>query len=617
MHSYLQRHLRTHNVSGGAEVRTKDTGKVNKSLSAAAETSTNLNLKPTGGLSSLFPADGKSTVLLSSSNLDIPPNTSQNYFMIQTTTGLQLIPLSSPVPAQPVPTPPPPPPPPPQLPSQNYLLLQCQSSNGSQPNLILVPTAPSTNTSSTPTVQQPVNIVQTLPAVQPLLAPAPPQIPQFQPLQTQQRFMFTNNSSPIYTTSTQNATAITRPILGTLSSGRSARTRRGRKPKARSQKSGSLLHTPNTASTILPNRTTTAILPSTAFSERHNIYVPASLSPLNSGGISETPSDPTGVTGSAVTPTTFPTDNCSSSDLPGEVPAAEMLPEALSGKRFVLCLKDENEETKQGDRMEVKVDMGDGSEEGRSYVLRFEGDGEQREEEIEGRGEKSYVLQFQVDKEIKEDCGKEKTGMVSLNLLQDWGGDQEGERMEAIGTSVGVEEKSFVLHFQSDAPNEELSSSVDYNAGPSEDLQFSCHPAQALMPLDGQEVVFELNSEGKINETGSGENVQMIALIECEGTGSESGGGFPNPAGGISTGGGQMDGIFQLEDGERIVIIEVSTSSLGEGAERVSLGLRNEQKEEGTEEETSHEQKLMETESGLLTGVTDVTMAPTSDKYTT
>ncbi|XP_062848618.1 zinc finger protein 850 [Trichomycterus rosablanca] len=606
MHSYLQRHLRTHNVSGGAE-SIKDAGKVNKSVSTASETTTlNLNMKAAGGLTSLFPADGKSTVILSSSNLDIPPNTSQNYFMIQTTAGLQLIPLSNPVPTQPVPTPPPPPPPPPppQVPSQNYLLLQCQSSNGSQPNLILVPTAPGTNTSSTPTVQQPLNIVQTLPAVQQILAPAPTQIPQFQPLQTQQRFVFTNNSSPILTAPPQNAPAITRPILGTLSSVRSTRTRRGRKPKATSQKSGSLLQTASqeTPSTVLPNSTATTVLPST-FSEQHNIQVSTSASPLNSDSISGTPSDPTSVTVSAVTPTTSPTDNLSPSE-PGKEPAAEMLPEALSGKRFVLCLQKETEERKHGDGMEVKVEMDDGGEEGRSYVLHFEGDSEQREEENEGTGEKSYVLQFKVDKEIKEDGGKEKTGMVSLNLLQEWGGDREGERIEGMGESVGVEEKSFVLHFQTDAPNEDISSSVDYTEGQSEDLQFSCHPAQALMPLDGQEVVFELDSGGKIDEeTGSGENVQMIALIEGEGSSSETGEGFTNSGGVISRGGGQMDGIFQLENGERIVIIEVSTSSLGEGAERVSLGLRNEQKEEGTGQEISHEQKLLETESGLSAGV--------------
>ncbi|KAI1885825.1 hypothetical protein AGOR_G00207770 [Albula goreensis] len=82
MHSYLQRHLRTH--GSGAKEGTKAA----KSLTVSTTPGVNLISFPE--------ATGNSTLILSPPNLDIPPNTSQNYFMIQTPTGLQLIPLSNP-----------------------------------------------------------------------------------------------------------------------------------------------------------------------------------------------------------------------------------------------------------------------------------------------------------------------------------------------------------------------------------------------------------------------------------------------------------------------------------------------------------------------------------------
>lgn len=280
---------------------------------------------------------------------------------------------------------------------------------------------------------------------------------------------------------------------------------------------------------------------------------------------------------------------------------------SLPEERFVLCFEKETEEREQGDEMEVKVEMNEGEEVERSYVLHFEGESEHGEEGSEERGEKSYVLRFQSEEEmVVGDGEKEKAGMVSLNLLQDWTRARESERMDGFEENVGVEEKAFVLHFQTDTPSDEdVPQNAGFSEGPSEELGLSCHPAQPLMPLGGQEVVFELGSEAKINEdTGSGESVQMIAVIEGGGSSSETVGGFTNPGGVTGTGAGQMENIFQLEGGEGIVIIEVSTSSLTEGTEGVSVGLRNMDKEgSASQEVASEEQKILETESRLSASV--------------
>ncbi|KAL7886512.1 hypothetical protein AOLI_G00042330 [Acnodon oligacanthus] len=608
MHSYLQRHLRTH-ISGGGATCVKEAGKIIGKGGASETTTTtlSLNMNAAGGLSSLFSTDGNSTLILSPPNLDIPPNTSQNYFMIQTPMGLQLIPLSNPVPTQPAPPPPPPPPPPPvQPPSQNFLLLQCQSTNGNQPSLILVPTATSANTLPAPSAPQSLPLVQTIPALPQVLAPPQNQISQFQPLQTQQRFILTNNNNtPLITAPPQNTTAISRPILGTLGRTRNTRTRRGRKPKAKAPASGSLVQTTPAPATQASAPSTTSTTTATAavtspanLSQQLNVQVPTSVPPQNSNPVPDTPSVSATVTGTPVASTeSAPNSPCALAGEPQSAPAAEKLPETLAGEHFVLCFEKETGAREQGEGMEVKVEMEGGVEGGRSYVLQFEGEGEQ-EEGGSGEGrEKSYVLRFQAEGDSEGDGAKEKAGMVSLNLLQEWGGERECERMG------GVEEKSFVLHFQTEPQcDDDVQPSSSYSEGQNEDLGLSCHPAQALMPLGGQEVVFELANEAKIEGgTGSGQSVQMIALIEGEGSSSEAGDRFTDPGGVVGTGAGQMEGIFQLEGGEGIVIIEVSTSSLREGAEGgVSLGLRNVEKEvTAAQEVTPEEQKVLETESRL------------------
>lgn len=606
MHSYLQRHLRTHNSAGGATC-VKDAGKITGKggTSETMATTLSLNMNAVGGLSSLFPTDGNSTLILSPPNLDIPPNTSQNYFMIQTPMGLQLIPLSNPVPTQPVP-PPPPPPPPIQPPSQNFLLLQCQSTNGNQPSLILVPTATNTNALSAPSAPQPLPLVQTIPALPQVLAAPQTQISQFQPLQPQQRFILTNNT-PLITAPPQNTTAINRPILGTLGRTRNARTRRGRKPKAKTLTSGSLVQTTpapatQTSASSTTSTATTSAAPVTPArsSQELNIQVLTSVPPQNSDPVPETHSSPV-----TVTPTESASSNslCASAGEAQSAPATDKLSEPISGEHFVLCFEKQAGERQPGEGMQVKVEMEEGVEEGRSYVLQFEGEGEQGQGGSREGGEKSYVLRFQAEGENEGAGAKEKTGMVSLNLLQDWGEERGGERIDGIEGGVGVGEKSFVLHFQTEPQSDDdIQPNSGYAEGQHEDLGLSCHSAQALMPLRGQEVVFELANDAKIDgDAGAGQSVQMIALIEGEGSSSEGGDAFADPTAVVGTGAGQMEGIFQLEGGEGIVIIEVSTSSLREGGEGgVSLGLRNMEKEvTAAQEVMTEEQKILEAKSRL------------------
>lgn len=338
--------------------------------------------------------------------------------------------------------------------------------------------------------------------------------------------------------------------------------------------------------------------------------VPTSVPPLNSDSVPDTPSDPATVTVSAVTPVTPSTDShcvlTVDQQNASTAQEVEKISVPLPEERFVLCFEKETEVTQQGDGMEVKVEMNEGEEIERSYVLHFEGESEQGDEGSEERGEKSYVLRFQSEEEMEGDGEKEKTGMVSLNLLQNWSGARDSERMEGFEEGVGVEEKAFVLHFQTDAPSDDdVPPNAGFPEGPREDLGLACHPAQALMPLSGQEVVFELGSEAKIDaNTGGGERVQMIAVIEGGESSSGTESSFPNSGGVSSSGPGQMGSIFQLEGGEGIVIIEVSTSSLTEGTEGASVGLRNVDKGgTASQEVASEEQKMLENESRLSASV--------------
>lgn len=209
------------------------------------------------------------------------------------------------------------------------------------------------------------------------------------------------------------------------------------------------------------------------------------------------------------------------------------------------------------------MNIGEGGE---SYVLQFEGDasGEAVAGGMGGEG-KSLVLQFKADTQGEGVKGGDKGGMMSL--LQEWGGERLGQRQ----TGEDSQGESYVLHFHTEA--QEGGQSHDaFNQGQDESLQLSCTPTQGFVPLDGQEVVFEVGGETKIEQE-TEEGMQMIALIEGEGgMMGEEGAGCSGTSG--TEAGAAMEGIFQLEGGDEIVIIEVSTSNLIEG--RVERGVDGE-----------------------------------------
>uniref|UniRef100_A0A3B4U5C2 Zinc finger protein 628 n=1 Tax=Seriola dumerili TaxID=41447 RepID=A0A3B4U5C2_SERDU len=567
MHSYLQRHIRTHGSGvplpcpGGGG---KDGVAVKASVGGVTTTTTLLNpitLEASGNSGSL---------IVSQPALNIPPNTSQNYFMIQTASGLQLIPLSSPTP-----TPPPPPPPPPSQP-QNFFLLQCPSNNGSQSSLILVPT---TNNPPPALEPQTLPVLQTIQALQPVLNQTQTQIPQFPTLSQQQqqtRIIITNNNNnantPVATpTHTLSANSLlTKPILG--KSTRTARGRRGRKPKAVLQKSatapvsqtaGGALSVTNcnvtlsVTQTIAAADTTTESSPSSVSTVSHrSLSTSCTTVPIFSSSTSVVPTvDSSGPTSTVtmVTPATTVATASVSSPIPAnpgrktQNTVEQMRTgDTMTGKQFVLCF-DNEEQTKEGMNIE---------EGGESYVLQFEGDAsaEAVDGGMGGEG-KSLVLQFKTDGQGEGEKGGDKGGMMSL--LHNWGG-EKGERHAGEESSQG---ESYVLHFHTEAQDSGPSSAT-FSQGQDNSLQLSCTSTQGLVPLDGQEVVFELGGETKMEQE-TEEGMQMIALIEGEGgMMGEEGTGCNAASGRVTEGGGS---IFQLESGEEIVIIEVSTSSLREG----------------------------------------------------
>lgn len=385
-----------------------------------------------------------------------------------------------------------------------------------------------------------------------------------------------------------------RPILGSLGRSRKYGNRRGRKPKAATPKSPPTVQTTPVKQPFMfsaATSTSTSISSATSAASVKtelsllNSNNPLAMSPVSNSQLPKSPSVPAVSIMSVTQNSTLANSSAVLSSDPESVPVEEKAVEEIPRERFVLCLKKEMENGDQGDGMEVKVEMEGGNDAGQSYVLQIEGEGQGEEGGNSGGREKSYVLRFQTEGECEGDAGKEKTEMVSLNLLQEWAGQSEGHGTANSEGNVEVE-KSFVLHFQTESPGEEnIQPGSGYIGCPGEDLSLSCHPGQALVPLEGQDVVFELGDETKIDgSTGPGDSVQMIALIEGEGNGSGARGSFKSAVGANS---GQMEGIFQLEGGEGIVIIEVSTSSLREGGiEAADVGHRL---VEGTEEKQHHD----------------------------
>lgn len=515
MHSYLQRHIRTH---GSTTAAAADGVSVKASVGGVTTTTTLLSpitLESSGHQGSL---------IVSQPALNIPPNTSQNYFMIQTSSGLQLIPLSSPTP----PAPQPPPPPPPSQP-QNFYLVQCPSNSGGQSNLILVPTANSSNPPPPPQDNQTLPVLQTFQAVQSVLNQPQTHMAQFTtmpPLQQQQqqatRFIITNNNQHVAPPPTLLANSLlTKPILG--KSTRTSRSRRGRKPKASVLKlpsdkdANKRLQPPN--SEALPNADINLDSSPLASTFAAKACDPVSMMSLSASEVTADTSVTSAITTEPVPPVSdAATPECKTQEVLGDTQTGDTLSgDTLAGKQFVLC---------------------------------FDNQGREREEIKLGEGGESYVLQFETDERGKED--KDKVGVMSL--MHDWGDKKQLEQQDE--GEDGGQAASYVLHFHTEASGGDPGTTGTFSQA-----------------LDGQEVVFELGDGAKMEQE-TQEGVQMIALIEGQEEEEEAGGMMAEAAGapgcsgageGVSEDRTGVEGIFQLGSGEEIVIIEVSTSSLRRG----------------------------------------------------
>lgn len=533
MHSYLQRHIRTHGSTAAAAGAADG---VSVKASVGGVTTTTTLLSPI----TLESSGHQGSLIVSQPALNIPPNTSQNYFMIQTSSGLQLIPLSSPAP----PPPQPPPPPPPSQP-QNFYLLQCPSSGGAQSNLILVPTANSTNAAAPAQDSQTLPVLQTFQALQSVLNQPQTHMTQFTtmpppPPQQQQatRIIITNNNqqaAPPAPTLSANS-LLSKPILGR--STRTTRSRRGRKPKASLPKVAAFpckkdatdrLQAPNGEAPPIATADITAASspPASSFALSPHLSAKDSVSMMSSSASKIPSSADTSMTSAVVTEPVPPVSDtaapeCRAQEVLGDTQTGDTLSgDTLAGKQFVLC---------------------------------FDNQAREREELKLGEGGESYVLQFETDGREKED--KNKVGVMSL--LHDWGEKKQTERQEE---EDGGQAESYVLHFHTEASG---------GGDPATAGTFG-------QELDGREVVFELGDGAKMEQEAQ-EGVQMIALIEGREEEEEEEGGMMGGAAGAAGCGGAgegvsedragVEGIFQLGSGEEIVIIEVSTSSLRRGDSR-------------------------------------------------
>ncbi|XP_077454549.1 uncharacterized protein znf628 [Stigmatopora argus] len=479
MHSYLQRHIRTHSSTlplPSPKGAGQDGISVKASVGGVTTTTTLLNpitLESSGNNGSL---------IVSQPALNIPVNTSQNYFMIQTASGLQLIPLSAP-------TPPPAPPPPPPSQAQNFYLLQCPSTNGSQSSLILVPTA-----NQLPAPTEPASV----PMFQTFNNQTHSQVTQFPVLSTHQQTHIAITNNKTASVAPIPNSLLCKPILG--KSNRTARGRRGRKPKNALQKPAETKNPDPTIRTIHPNSATITancdLSPSPA-----SVYTPStSIDTQSPPAIVSTPDN---------THTKLTDMNSS---------------ETLTEKQFVLSFDNEVQ-----------------------FAANARG-------EAEKEGDKSAMM----------------------SLLQDWGGEKPSTSQ--LGEDECGQGGSFVFHFQ-----EGDQSQADFNQHHDDNMPLSCESAQNLVPLHSQGVVFQVGDDSKMEQE-SQEGMQMIALIEREdGMMGVDGENCSSAAG--------AGGIFQLEGGNEIVIIEVSTSNLiEERMERVvdlESSPSNDGKMEGDNEEES------------------------------
>uniref|UniRef100_A0A8C6WGQ1 C2H2-type domain-containing protein n=1 Tax=Neogobius melanostomus TaxID=47308 RepID=A0A8C6WGQ1_9GOBI len=511
MQSYLQRHIRTHFNSvagpGPSERGAKDGVPVKANVGGVTTTTTLLNpiTLETSGNSGSF--------IVSQPALNIPPNSSQNYFMIQTVNGLQLIPLSTPAPA------PPPPPPPPQ----NYLLLQCPSNNGGQPNLILLPTA---NPTSSSELTHGLPMLQTIQTLQPVVSQT--QMPQFQSISQQQtRVVLGKNQSGAQTTimppthTLPAGSLLSKPILG--KSTRPARKKRGRKPK-NAQQTSEVAPVNCLASTQPPPPS----VPHSSLSKSDTTpTAPMTFDTSGQQSVQHIPAE-TNAEFSAPVATA------------AELKAPQLSPQGAS-KEFVLCFNKEGMDVEEG---------------GESYMLQFEGETSGQSLNVDGIGkqqEKSLLLQFNTDQDIDEKKG-EKARIMSL--LQNWG-EEKGRKTQSEGEGT---QREYVLHFHTE-DQDTTTQDAHFNQEQGNSLTLTCASDQGLDSLDRQEVVFELEDATKLGHEQE-EGMQMIALIEGD---ADDGDGTRHA---VTQHEGAMEGIFQLQGGQEIVIIEVNTSSIGNRLER-------------------------------------------------
>lgn len=232
----------------------------------------------------------------------------------------------------------------------------------------------------------------------------------------------------------------------------------------------------------------------------------------------------------------------------------------MTEKQFVLCFENA-EQLKQEENLE---------EGGDPYVLQFEGNpsGEAADEGIDGE-RKSIVLQFKTAGQDEEEKGGDKEVM---SLLHEWGEGKQGVSQAVGERSQG---ESYVLHFHTEAQDSSPSSAT-FNQGQDNGVELSCGPSQAFVPLNGQEVVFDQM------EPEAEQGVQMIALIEGEGEMMGGDGASCNTGGdAMAEDEGGVKSIFQLENGDEIVIIEVSTSQLGGEVEEEVVSPSSHVKREG------------------------------------
>lgn len=210
----------------------------------------------------------------------------------------------------------------------------------------------------------------------------------------------------------------------------------------------------------------------------------------------------------------------------------------MAGKEFLLCFEN-TEQPKDG--LNVK-------EGGEPYVLQFEGSpsGGAGDQGIDVE-RKSIVLQFKTGRQDEGEKGGNKEGVMTL--LHEWG---EGKHGGSQAVGEGSQGESYVLHFHTEA-QESSPPGAAFNRGQDNGLELSCAATQAFVPIDGQEVVFDQM------EPEAEQSVQMIALIDGEEEMMGEGGAACNATAEDEEG---MKSIFQLENGDEIVIIEVSTSQL-------------------------------------------------------